>query len=383
MTVDSYICRFIEAHPNDWMALMKEKQIRVKTEGRLALFKYAAGCDFFDPVVQEARGIIIDTEAREVVCWPFRKFGNYNEGYADPIDWSGARVLEKIDGSIIKLWYDHERAKWQFSSSGTIRAEEAFLDSAPGLSFQVLIESAENVSDIPYDRLHRDRTYLFELVSPHQRIVIRYAHTKLYHIGTRSNRTGEEFDEDIGVEKPRAFPLSTFEDCLAAVLQLNRASGENEVEKEGYVVVDRNFHRIKIKSPDYIVMHHLTQSRHVSKKDCVNALLHDPAMVERILEASPDLVPLVKFYDYQLAYLFWQADQMGELSINLLREYDGDMGALAGIIKRHPLSDVGFRCARTGTCGRDVLLGFPQDKLLRLIPDYEPEDFKKLFRPDP
>ena len=28
-------------------------------------------------------GIVIDTKNIEVVCWPFRKFGNYTEDYAD------------------------------------------------------------------------------------------------------------------------------------------------------------------------------------------------------------------------------------------------------------------------------------------------------------
>jgi hypothetical protein len=104
MNKNSHICRFISEHPN-WERLLKEDYfIKVRREGALAIFVYGYDCDFSNPIVQEARGIIIDTERREVVCWPFRKFGNYNESYADDIDWENARVLEKVDGSIIKLW---------------------------------------------------------------------------------------------------------------------------------------------------------------------------------------------------------------------------------------------------------------------------------------
>ena len=70
--------------------------------------------------IRELGGIIIDCERCEVVCWPFRKFGNHNEGYADTIDWSTARVQEKVDGSIVKLWYDEANGKWQFSTNGCI-----------------------------------------------------------------------------------------------------------------------------------------------------------------------------------------------------------------------------------------------------------------------
>ena len=71
-------------------SLLEEKCIRVKFANNLAIFNYDISADFSDPVVQESRGIIIDTDSLEVVCWPFRKFGNYGESYADSIDWSTA-----------------------------------------------------------------------------------------------------------------------------------------------------------------------------------------------------------------------------------------------------------------------------------------------------
>ena len=104
MNENSHLCRFLAAHPNDWEERLKRDYgLRIKSDGEYTVFNYNINCDFKDPIVQEARGIILDTVRLEVVCWPFRKFGNYNEGYADEIDWSTARVQEKVDGSIIKL----------------------------------------------------------------------------------------------------------------------------------------------------------------------------------------------------------------------------------------------------------------------------------------
>ncbi len=60
---------------------------------------------------------------RVVVCWPFDKFFNVQEQYAADIDWKDARVLEKIDGSMIKLfWY---KDAWRFATSSTCDAEDA------------------------------------------------------------------------------------------------------------------------------------------------------------------------------------------------------------------------------------------------------------------
>ena len=69
MTENSYLCRFLAAHPQDWEELLKKDYgLRIKTEEDYAVFNYNINCDFKDPLVQEARGIIIDTKRCEVVC---------------------------------------------------------------------------------------------------------------------------------------------------------------------------------------------------------------------------------------------------------------------------------------------------------------------------
>ena len=100
MNENSYICRYAASHP-EWREGLVGKGIQIKETGHLAILNYGISCDFSDPVVQEARGIIIDTERLDVACWPFRKFGNFAESYADSIDWDSAHVQEKIDGSIV------------------------------------------------------------------------------------------------------------------------------------------------------------------------------------------------------------------------------------------------------------------------------------------
>lgn len=138
MNTNSYLCRFLAENPELWESLLtKEHGIKVKREGSYAIFNYGFGCDYADPMVQEARGIILDTKKLEVVCWPFRKFGNHNKSYADSIDWTSARVQEKVDGSIIKLWYDERKPGWQFSTNATLRAEDAPVGEFSLISFLI------------------------------------------------------------------------------------------------------------------------------------------------------------------------------------------------------------------------------------------------------
>ena len=380
MNEHSHLCRFIAAHPEDYERILHtEYDLRIKHDGALAIFNYNVTANFHDPIVQEARGIIIDTERCEVVCWPFRKFGNHNEGYADAIDWSNARVLEKVDGSIIKLWYDHARGAWQFSTNGTIRAELAGVEGQVGLSYGDVLRSADNYADIPFDRLDRDATYIFELVSPKTRVVIEYGVTALYHLGTRSNITGQEREEDIGIQKPASYPLTCLADCLRAATMLNDGCEGDEVTNEGFVVVDGDYRRVKVKSPDYLVMHRLRLSGYLPKRECLLMLLEGGNSAELLLNLNPALLPTAKYYDYRLAELCRSADMLGDLARRLYEEYSGDRGAVARIITKHPLAFIAFRCLTTDQRGSELLRALPVERIAKLIPDYVPEDLNALF----
>ena len=96
----SLICKYIKEHPNTWEKDMEEKSIRVSKNGNLCLFKYYINADFYDPLVCEARGIIIDVDTLEVVGIGFNKFFNHHEPYASEIDWNSCKVQDKKDGCV-------------------------------------------------------------------------------------------------------------------------------------------------------------------------------------------------------------------------------------------------------------------------------------------
>ena len=95
--------------------------LKIKYDGCYVMFSYnQLASDFNNELVREARGIIFRTGEWEYpVCWAFDKFGNYGESYVPEIDWPTAMVTEKIDGSLIKVWWD---GYWHISTNGTIDA---------------------------------------------------------------------------------------------------------------------------------------------------------------------------------------------------------------------------------------------------------------------
>lgn len=379
MNTNSYICRFLAEHPEQWETLLwKDYRIKIKRENSYAIFNYGYDCDFADPIVQEARGIILDTEKREVVCWPFRKFGNHNESYADPIDWTTARVQEKVDGSIVKLWFDERKPGWQFSTNATLRAENASAGEFSLSSFYDLICRAENFGDIPFENLNRDATYIFELVSPNTRVVVPYETTMLYHIGTRHNLTGREMDVDIGIRRPEMYPIHSLGECLETAIRLNQRDSE-EIMAEGFVVVDGNWNRVKVKSPDYIAKHHLMQMKSIPKRECVQMLLSVSPEIDIICQTNPELIPVFKFYDYHLARLQHLADRLGVLAKQLYEEYSHDRSAVAKVIQKHPLAWVAFRCIESDRKGSEFLMQIPMERICRMLPDYQEEDLSVLF----
>ena len=371
MTNSSYIATYISEHPDTWVGDFLDIKIKVKQTKNLAIFNYYIDADFYNPVVQEARGIIIDMDTLDVVCWPFRKFGNYGEGYADKIDWETARVQDKIDGSIMKLYYYNGR--WNWATNGNIDAGDAPLSTMDNKSFLDLIKEAVNYKDLRFDDLQKDTTYIFELASPCSQIVISYPETKLYHIGTRKNNTGEEIACDIGIEKPEEYKIGSLEECVRAAEHLNA----EKVEKEGFVVVDGSCNRIKVKSLDYVAMHHMRANRSFKKEHIVNLLLSGNK--DEVLKQFPDMEGVLAFYSYEIARTRQNFQTIIDGSFDLWEELEHDKKAFALTVKDSAYAPIAFCCTKENASNESVLQAAMDKLLLNFIRDYEPPSFAKLL----
>lgn len=256
---------FIRENEN-WRELISEKPycIKVTEKEDLVCFKYSQiDSDFNEPLVRECRGIILEKDTWNVVCYPFKKFFNYGESYADEIDWKSAKVTSKEDGSLIKVYFYN--GEWRVGTNSTIDAEDAVLNSPYYRNFRELFDVAANNCKFDFDRLDPNYTYLMELCSRYNTIVVPYNEPKLFHIGTRNNITCEEVEVDIGIEKPKQYMLSSLDDCIAMAATF-------DFTKEGFVVVDKNYHRVKVKSEDYVRVHRLANNGSITLERAIDLI---------------------------------------------------------------------------------------------------------------
>jgi len=252
------IIDFIKNNP-DWREILKTGpyNLSINDDGGFTILKYSQiNSDFNNEIVRECRGLIIDKNLNPV-CVPFFKFGNYGEPYAAEIDWESAKVEEKIDGSLIKVW--NYKGKWTVSTNGTIFADKATIGSESDSeikteskfkSFGDLFKAAIKNTGLEIESLDPDYTYMFELVSPYNRVVVPYESIDLYHIGARNNVSLTEAEVDTGVKKPKTYKCNNLSDLIEMASKLRYC-------EEGYVVKDKNYNRIKVKSPAYVAVQHL------------------------------------------------------------------------------------------------------------------------------
>ena len=265
---------FIKEHENWRDILSKEPYcLSIKEKDNYALLKYnQIESDMSLPIVQVCRGIIIDLNNLTIACRRFDKFFNAFEEHAAKLE-GKIMAEEKIDGSIIGVWNDRD-GNWRVSTNGMIDASDANI-LMPFNNIQTygdLFNLALNNAGVSLNSFnnYKDYTLIFELVSPLNRIVVPYKETELYFLGLRNNLTGEEvapYDTDIKYFKvPKLYDIDTVEQAIKIAKTLG-------ADEEGFVLVDKNFNRVKVKGTEYLSMH-LLRNNDLSLKNFLMVVLN-------------------------------------------------------------------------------------------------------------
>lgn len=309
---------FIRDNSN-WEEIFSQKPYCVKVSRdvvfghSLVLLKYnQVESDFHNEIVRECRGLILDEDTLEPICVPFFKFGNYGESYCPEIDWKNCWVEEKIDGSIVKVVRLGDNLL--ISTNGTIDAFKAPIAEQIGCksrSFGDLITEAiinayydyidwdgfgvpllhdtieKKCMEFFKDNLIEGKTYMFELTSPFNKVVVQWHEIKLNFLGVRDNSTLQEvyFNDHYLKDffnTPKVYPLKTMDECIKAAEKL----GTNE---EGFVVCDKDFNRIKIKSPTYVMLHHMCNNHILSYEHGIDVIRENET--DEVLTYFPEFEP--------------------------------------------------------------------------------------------
>ena len=253
------IVDFIKTHSN-WEELLTSSpyNLSIKRDGKLILFKYnQISSDFNEEICCEARGLILEEGTWKVVRMAFKKFFNLEESLAAKIDWDSAVGSEKLDGSIISVFYYD--SKWRIATNSTIDAFKAELGGvSPYKNFGELFESVLPLSWFENNVSNRiaHMCYTFELVSPHNKVVINYPKTKVYLLSIRNMNTLVEYPLDEVAEFAKRFSFT-----MPQFYYMNDEDGFRRLVEqmpeghEGIVVRDAAGQRVKIKTPLYFKMH--------------------------------------------------------------------------------------------------------------------------------
>lgn len=289
--------------------LEEEHGVKAHPASRGACEKFSLNYDQLkvrpgDPLAEQCRGMVvcvsfnqamtIDEEnlwkgecpgELELLAWPMNRFYNSGEATAAEIEWSSARVLEKFDGTMIVLYHDGEawcvatrsvpNADIPLNSNGIVKSEMTFTS--------LFKEGVKNTLDMDFDTwtktLPEAYTYVFELTSPHNRVVVKYDETRITWLAARHTELGIECDTGtlrdqlflkngaIMPPAPVEYPLSNLEACAAYV------NLQDPAQMEGVVIIDRWSHRVKVKNAKWVLSSKMHDSITSSRRNVLEAIL--------------------------------------------------------------------------------------------------------------
>jgi|ERR1035437_388605 RNA ligase len=197
----------------------------------------------WDLMTSTCRGLVIDIEGN-ILARCMKKFKNYEEYDPAEIDWSKEfDVFEKMDGSLIILFYYELVSKWIVASRGSFTSEQA-------LEAQKML----NVSAL--DNLNKYITYLFEILYPENRIVVNYGKRReLVLLTAIITEDGVELTYDT-IEKMYSKYFTVVKKLeLKSFDELRKLINTGEDNKEGVVLRFTNGFRLKMKFAEYCRLH--------------------------------------------------------------------------------------------------------------------------------
>jgi hypothetical protein len=250
--------------------------------------------NLWDDITLMCRGLVTDDNGN-VVARPFKKFFNLSEqkhSATEKFD-----VYDKLDGSLGIFFYYN--GGWIMATRGSFTSDQA-------------VKGYEMMFKYDFASLHKDYTYLFEIIYKQNRIVCQYDFEDVILLGMINTKTGQEVDlysDNYDVRfsnmiKNLGFKLAKKYDGIKDYKELKSMIKDNE---EGFVVKFSNGDRIKIKGDEYLRLHKImTQISTTSIWEC----LKNGDDIESLLKDVPDeFYKKIKLYVGNLKYHHFQISE--------------------------------------------------------------------------
>lgn len=211
----------------------------------LRIYKYTPELQFaneWDDLTVRCRGLVVDNNGYQYSN-PIPKFHNIEELTAKEdhdIPWGlSYEITDKVDGSCIEVfWYKNDLI---VCTLGSFESDQARIAKEMLNEYQGRFDSI----------FERDKTYIFELIVPENRIVLDYGFERsLVLLTIRHNDT----DEDITPEVFGDFKVvEKLNKTIAEIIEEKKRT--DFINKEGFVVKFSNGFRMKVKYEEYFRLH--------------------------------------------------------------------------------------------------------------------------------
>ena len=112
---------------NERIAKKAVRKTHAPDRDSLVLYVYTKTAVFdqlWDPVVELARGLVLDHHEKRVAAMPFPKFFNYGERTVVLTD-EPFEAHEKLDGSLGIVFFDIVADRWRVATKGSFVAEQS------------------------------------------------------------------------------------------------------------------------------------------------------------------------------------------------------------------------------------------------------------------
>lgn len=257
--IDYLNTKGIQSLAEEFHVIVKECQTE---SGALYVLNYDQIKSPKNEITNSCRGTIVwqETPANEfiILCCPFDRFYNCGETQCTigEHDIPNIHWATKLDGSLMKVWFNFINGQWEVGTRGT-----AFADSPVGaydLTFRELFLSATGFSSLNDFMFHSDTdihtTYIFELTAFENRVVTKYTEPRIWFLGSRDNidysyKRYNPFHNNQEIKVPEWLSFPSLEEATAYVASLPDL-------QEGLVGYSVDYMPVcKLKSPQYVRAH--------------------------------------------------------------------------------------------------------------------------------
>jgi len=224
----------------------------------------------------------------EIIAWPMNRFYNFEQTHEGvvAVKWDDPkfRIYEKLDGTMCVLYWDQLHQHWCIATRSVPNADLPIFGNG-----DILLHAGKTFSDLFFEtltsmfgdvhfstlhekfNLNKNITYVFELTTPINRVVVKYDIPKVTLLAARDLTTGREIEIEQHpiqyIPKAKTWELKSIDELHSFV------NSSNPSECEGAVICDSNFNRQKIKNKAWLIASRAKDIVSLSKRTLLESII--------------------------------------------------------------------------------------------------------------